>query len=319
MNKAFSALAYGWVVACCALVALLPLFIGDYHLSFAINALSYIVMATAWGLFCGPTRYISLASAALYGIGAYTVAVLGESMSWPIVLLVAAAIGGGLSLLIGMATLRLAGVYFVIFTFGVTELVRQLVNWYEIKVTHSVGRYVFLETSQSQIFWQLLAMVGIIFTVGIALNRSRVGFALRLIGGDQVMAGHFGVNTTRTKLALFVASSVFITLTGAVMAPRWTYVDPTIAFNSAVSFQILIMALLGGTQSLFGPLIGVIPMTILFELLGTKFPNHYTLLIGIIFMIIVYLLPDGIYGFVARRGRLLLARLMPRSELEAVR
>ena len=84
-----------------------------------------IVLATAWALFSGPTRYVSLATVAFYGVGAYSVAVFAETLPWVLVLLIALAVGVALALLVGLATLRLSGVYFVIFTFGLAELVRQ--------------------------------------------------------------------------------------------------------------------------------------------------------------------------------------------------
>jgi branched-chain amino acid transport system permease protein len=87
------------------------------------------------------------------------------------------------------------------------------------------------------------------------------------------------------------------------MAPRWTYIDPTIAFNPVVSFQVVIMALLGGVHRLWGPLVGVIPLTLLFEYLNAYFPNHFSLILGLVFLVIVYLLPSGIAGLMARNGR----------------
>ena len=64
-----------------------------------------------------------------------------------------------------------------------------------------------------------------------------------------------------------------MTLVGAIMAPRWTYIDPAIAFNPMISFQVVIMALLGGAHRLCGPLLGVVPLMLLFELLSARFPE----------------------------------------------
>jgi branched-chain amino acid transport system permease protein len=89
---------------------------------------------------------------------------------------------------------------------------------------------------------------------------------------------------------------VFMTLTGAIMAPRWTYIDPAIAFNPMISFQVVIMALLGGVQRIYGPILGVIPLTLLTEYLSATFPNHASLSLGVIFLAIVYLLPKGVAG-----------------------
>ena len=88
-----------------------------------------------------------------------------------------------------------------------------------------------------------------------------------------------------------------MTLVGAIMAPRWTYIEPSIAFNPTISFQVVIMALLGGAHRLWGPRLGAIPLTLLFEFLSARFPSTSTLIIGVVFLLIVYALP-------ARRGRL---------------
>ena len=73
---------------------------------------------------------------------------------------------------------------------------------------------------------------------------------MRAIGDDETVARHSGIDTTRAKVALFVLSTVFMTLAGAIMAPRWTYIDPAIAFNPVISFTVLFMALLGGVHRL---------------------------------------------------------------------
>lgn len=286
-----------------AALATVPFFADGYGLSLGIGILSYVVLATAWAMFSGPTRYISLATVAFFGVGAYTVAVLGEVLPWPVVLLVAGANGVLLSLAVGLATMRLAGAYFVIFTFGLTELIRQIVTWYEVRVSHTIGRYVFLDITQEHIYWQLLALGAVLFLAGFLIGRSRLGFALNVIGGDETVARHVGLDVARVKVALFALSAVFMSLTGAIMAPRWTYIDPAIAFNPVVSFQVVIMALLGGVQRLWGPLLGVIPLTLLFEYLNAYFPNHFSLILGLIFLGIVYLLPRGVAGLLAADGK----------------
>lgn len=293
--------------AALALTALLPFVGNDYVLGLGINLAQYGLMATAWALFSGPTRYVSLASVAFYGIGAYSVAVLGEALPWFAIYPIALAAGALLALLVGVATLRLSGTYFVIFSFGLTELVRQLVTWYEINVTKTLGRYVFLDVSNQQIYWELLLLLGGVLAFSWWVQRSRLGLALRVIGEDETVARHVGIDVTRAKLVLFVASSAFITLAGAVMAPRWTYIDPAISFNSVISFQVVIMALLGGAGSLLGPLAGAIPLVLLFEVLSANFPNHFSILLGLAFMVIVYFVPNGVAaalsGWLTRRRK----------------
>lgn len=285
-------------LAALALLAFVPRLTNAYYLALAIGLLQYTVLATAWGLFSGPTRYVSLATTAFFGVGAYTVAVLGEVLPWPMVLLIAAGLGAVLAAIVGLSTLRLSGVYFVIFTFGLAELIKQLVVWFEVNKSRVLGRYIFVNITQADIYWQLLALAVAVFLLGWLIARSRLGFALRIIGEDETVATHSGINTTIAKVMLFTVSATVMTVVGAVMAPRWTYIEPAIAFNSMISFQVLIMALLGGAHRLWGPVLGAIPLTLLFEVLSARFPNTFTIILGCIFLVIVYLLPRGVVGLI---------------------
>lgn len=299
MNRRIIAVA-ALALAALALLALVPQLADAYYLALAIGLLQYTVLATAWGMFSGPTRYVSLATTAFFGVGAYTVAVLGEALPWPLVLLVAAALGAVLAAIVGLSTLRLSGVYFVIFTFGLAELVRQLVVWFEVNKTRVLGRYVFVDITQRDIYWQLLLLAAAVFALGTLIARSRLGFALRIIGEDETVAAHCGINTTIAKVALFTISATIMTLTGAIMAPRWTYIEPSIAFNAMISFQVLIMALLGGIGRPWGPAMGALPLVLLFEVLSGTFPHHFNIALGVCFVVIVYFLPGGIIGLVDR-------------------
>jgi len=287
-----------------AALAALPFFAGPYAVTLMIGMTGYVVLATAWGLFSGPTRYVSLATVAFFGIGAYTVGVLSETLPYPLVLLVAALIGLAVALVVGLSTLRLAGVYFVIFTFGLAELIRQVVTWYEVNVTGTLGRYIFLPVTPEGIYWQLLALAAATFLISWSIGRTRWGLALKVIGDDEVVASHCGIDITRLKLALFATSAVIITLVGAIQAPRWTYIEPSIVFNPTISFLTLIMALLGGADRLWGPLLGAIPLFLLFEWLSANFPNHYPIILGLVFIAIVFLLPKGVLAaFESRLGK----------------
>jgi branched-chain amino acid transport system permease protein len=310
---------YGLVAgaAVFALLAFAPTFASGYQLALGISLLYFSVLAVAWAMFSGPTHYISLATVAFFGIGAYTVAVLGEKMPWAAVLAVAALIGIVVALVVGLSTLRLSGIYFVIFTFGLSELIRQLVSWYEINVNRSVGRYIFLSITTEQIYWQLLALTALVLLAGWLIARSRLGLALRVIGNDEVVARHSGIDTTRAKLTMFAISALFMTVTGAIMAPRWTYLDPAIAFSPLLSFEVVIMALLGGAASLFGPVLGAVTLALLFEVLTAKFPTHFSILLGIVFVLIVYVLPRGVIGLFPSRPQTSSTAAAPPVPVEA--
>ena len=136
-----------WIigVAIFVLLAFLPLLDEPYYLALAISVLTYGVLATSWALFSGPTHYISLATAAFYGLGAYTVGLGIESVPYVVLLILATVFGAALAFLVGWATLRLSGVYFVIFTLGLAEFIRQVITWVQNNFTGSRGVYVFTD------------------------------------------------------------------------------------------------------------------------------------------------------------------------------
>jgi len=289
------------VAAVFAALAAAPFFVGTYGVGLLLGLIGYVTLASAWALFSGPTRYVSLATVAFFGIGAYTVAVLYETLPSYLVLAVAGLIGLVVALFVGLSTLRLAGVYFVIFTFGLAELIRQLVTWYEVNITGTLGRYLFVDYGPEVVYWKLLGLCAVTLAIGYLIKRSRWGLALKMIGDDEVVAEHCGLPTARVKLALFAASSVIITLVGAIQAPRWTYIEPTIVFNPTISFLTLIMALLGGAGRLWGPVVGAVPLFLLFEWLSANFPDHYSIILGLLFIAIVFVLPNGVLGFLEDR------------------
>ena len=296
------------IVALALLVAALaavPWLVSDYGLGFMINLMCYLVLTVAWALFSGTTRYVSLATAAFFGLGAYTVAMLIKEMPIYATFGVALVLGTMMALLVGLVTLRISGMFFVIFGFGLSELMRELLVWWEINKTHTMGRYVFVPFDTTLIYWHLLGLAVLVFLVGWLLRRSRLGIALLVIGDDETMARQAGINVPLAKVVMFIVSSVFMTIVGAIMAPRFGYLTPNFAFNPLISFQVVIMALLGGMQRLWGPVLGVVPLVLLSEFLQVRFPFWFSVFLGLVFMIIVYFLPRGITGLVEDGWRVL--------------
>jgi len=291
-------LAVSALVVLVAALAAVPWFVSDYGLGFMVNLMCYLVLTIAWALFSGTTRYVSLATAAFFGLGAYTVAMLVKELPIYATFGVALVVGTLMALLVGLVTLRISGMFFVIFGFGLSELMREVLVWWEINKTHTMGRYVFVPFNTTLIYWHLLGLAVLVFLVGWWLRRSRLGIALLVIGDDETMARQAGVNVPLAKVMIFVVSSVFMTMVGAIMAPRFGYLTPNFAFNPMISFQVVIMALLGGMQRLWGPVLGVIPLILLSELLQVRFPFWYSVLLGLVFMVIVYFLPRGVTGLV---------------------
>lgn len=169
-----------------AAVATVPLLADGYWLSIAVTVMMYVALATSWTLFSGPTRYISLATGAFFGIGGYLVGIgmSDHGFSFWAMAALAPFVAAGLAVLIGFATLRLSGVYFVIFTLGLAEMVRNLVSWIQNNFLGSRGLYVLTDFTDAHIYWMLLAVTVAVFVTGIAIGRSRLGFAMRIIGED---------------------------------------------------------------------------------------------------------------------------------------
>jgi branched-chain amino acid transport system permease protein len=310
------ALAIAALTLLVAALSAAPWFVSDYGLAFLINLMCYVVLTVAWALFSGTTRYVSLATSAFFGVGTYAVAMLIKVMPIYGIFAVALVLGAALSLLVGMVTLRISGMFFVIFGFGLSEMIRELMVWWEINKTHTMGRYVFVPFDNTLIYEHLLALAVLVFLVGFAVRRSRLGLALLVIGDDETVARQVGINVSVTKVVMFVVSSVFMTLVGAVMAPRFGYINPNFAFNPLISFQVVIMAFLGGMQRLWGPVLGVVPLVVLSELLQVQFPYWFSILLGLVFMAIVYVLPRGVTGVVEDGWELLGRRMtLPRGAI----
>jgi len=287
------------------LLALLPLYGSAYTVILVTAIFMYIVLTVSWVVFSGPTGYISLAPAAFFGVGIYTSAVLGKTLPLPIVICVGALASFCLAFLVGALTLRLRGVYFTIFTFGLVLLIQQLLLWYEVKFTHTRGRFVIV-VNNTTIYYVMLAILVVLLLTAYLIRRSKYGLALQSIGEDEEAAAHTGINVTALKTIIFAVSAIFIGAAGAIMATRWTYIDPYIAFNPLFSFLPVLMAIFGGMGQFYGPILGAAIFAYLEEVLLTRFPYYYMLIFGIILVVAIVYLPGGLVGLIQkwRKGAL---------------
>jgi branched-chain amino acid transport system permease protein len=292
----------GVAVAALAVLLMVPYVVNAYWLALSLDILKYVALATAWAFFSGPTRYVSLAASAFYGVGAFSVAVLTDkafSFPYPAALLAAVALAVVLSALVGLATLRLSGMYFVIFTFGLASLIHAGATWWEFNVARSSGWYPNLPLTETHIYYQLLALCAGIVVLWLVRDRTRMGVALRTLGADETVARQIGINTVALKVGTFVVSSVVMALAGAIFAPRSSYMEASIAFNPEISFLTVIMALLGGANSAWGPMLGVVPLILLNDYLSITFSHHFRVLLGLTLLGVVFFIPNGIIGLLA--------------------
>jgi branched-chain amino acid transport system permease protein len=281
------------------LLATLPLYVGPYLIILLTTVIMYVILTVSWAIFSGPTRYISLASAAFFGVGAYVSAILGQALPMPVVIAVGGLVSGILALFIGLLTLRLRGMYFIIFTFGVSELIRHFLLWWETTFMGTVGRWV-VAVDHTSVYYVMLVIFMMALVVGYLIRRSKFGLALQSIGEYEEAAVHIGINVTVLKTIIFAVSALFMGAAGAIMATRWTYIDPQIAFNPLFSFMPVLMAIFGGIGQLYGPVIGAAIFALLEEVLITQFPYYYMLLFGLILVAVILFLPRGLVGLIQK-------------------
>ena len=287
-------------------LALLPLshtYASGYTPTLITQILLYTILTVAWALFSGTTGYISLAAAAFLGVGIYTAAIAGRTLPLPLMVLLGGLVSAALAALVGAITLRLRGIYFAIFTFGLTALIYQFIRWFEVTITHQLYRQVVVVDVITRYYYMLVIFVLLMLTVYF-IRRSRYGLALQSIGQDEDAASHTGINVTVLKIATFAISSFFIGAAGAVLATKITSINPEIAFNFNYSFFPIFMAIIGGMGNIFGPVIGAVVFSYLEEMLMTQFPRYFMLAFGIILIIAIIFLPKGITGLIEkwRRG-----------------
>jgi len=254
----------------------------------------YIALATSWSLFCGSTRYLSLATSAFFGIGAYTGALTLEGHGWATAIVLGAGIATGVALVMGALVLDLRGTYFAVLTFGMTELIRHAITYWEKQVTGTVGRVLTVVPERDTIYLTMLLIAVLAVATSVGLRRTRFGLALRGIGSDEQRAMTLGVDTRLIKIAGFAITAAFAGAAGAAMSVRWTYIDPTTVFNPFIGFQTVLIALIGGAATLWGPLIAAIVFSLLAETLRLQLPQLYMMTLGLLLIWSVLYLPGGL-------------------------
>lgn len=272
----------------------IPFYGSAYTIGLLIALLMYSILAVSWNIFSGYTRYISLATAAFFGIGSY-VPVLGwPELPFPVLVILGGVASSVFAFGVGFPCLRIRGPYFVILTLGLSELTKYIFVSYEINFRGMIGTHLLGGPSMEAFYYWLLAIAIIVILVDHFIRQSKFGLALSSIGGDEEAAEAMGVNTTRYKLLGFGISALFAGSVGAIIAFRWTYIEPTGAFNPSLTLQVIIMAIFGGTKDFRGPVLGAFTLTLVSEALGIRFPYYYTIILGLILILVIKFFPNGL-------------------------
>lgn len=300
-----------------AALALVPAFVGsDFWMNLIIMVIYAALLGQAWNILGGYGGQFSFGHAAFFGTGAYTIAVLQVQYGinpWVGLVaggLLAAAVAG----FIGFATFRygLKGSYFALITLAFAEVLRILSN--SVPFTGAgVGLLIDLDPSASNLqfatkagyFWLLLTMTFAAFLTAWWLGNSRFGAQLMAVRDNEDAARALGVDPFRVKMSAFLMSGLFSGLAGTFYAQYFLYLDPSIAYGSAVSVESLLVPIVGGLGTLFGPLFGAVALHTLSEvtreLIG-DLPGASLVLYGVLLVLVILFSPRGLAGLVTALG-----------------
>jgi branched-chain amino acid transport system permease protein len=285
-----------WIF-CAALIACLaalPSVASTFVLSLTLSIAMYAGLALSWSMFSGATGYVALSTSAFFGLGAYTCAILLGSLPWPLVVAGGAAVAAVSALILGLCVLHLRGTYFAILTFGISELLKNLIMYIEKSEFGTVGRLMMGAPSLPVIYWTVLALAVLAAVMYWLVARSDFGAALRAIGSDEGRASTLGLNVRNAKIAGFCLSAFIPGAIGAAMSVRWTYIEPQIVFNPFIVFQTVLVATIGGPTRLAGPILGALVFGLLQETLRLNFANYYLILLGVLLILSVLYIPNGL-------------------------
>jgi len=291
------------------LLALLPLAGSRYAIDLATEVLIYVLFALSLNVLIGFTGNVSFGHAAYFAIGGYACAILLTTYGWPLVLSLPAAVvlAGLVAAGVGYFCVRLTQIYFAMLTLAFAMLVWGVAFKWKA-VTGGDDGFTGIKVPELlahpvPYFYFTLVMVAVGVAALWVICHSAFGLTLVAVRENGVRTGFIGVDTRRMRWAAFTVAGTFAGLAGALfgMYHRGMYIENAFWTESA---QVLIMVLLGGIYSFVGPIFGAAALYLL-----QVFTNQYTIywptVLGLILLVIVLVLPDGLIGLVARvRARL---------------
>jgi branched-chain amino acid transport system permease protein len=296
-----------------ALVVLPFLDVPVYYLRFLGSIFLYVTLAQSWNIIGGYTGYVSFGHVTFFGLGAYVSAMLFRDLHLPpyVAAIPAGLVAAGFGVLIGYPTLRLRGPYFGIVTLALSLVVTLVIA--NLPWTGAGEGIVlrdglpFRRLALDQAFYFSYLAIGLLVTATVVwLERSRLGYGLRAIRDDEDAARSLGVNATRLKLIAFGLASFFPGMLGAVYAHQAAFVSPPDMFPLAISFKALIYAVVGGTSTVLGPVVGATFMEVLNTLLTVSALGTLQLdriVFGLILVAVVLASPGGLVGLARRLRR----------------
>lgn len=309
------------VLACLALslaVVLLPYATANvYYLDFLFKVLFFAAVAAAWNISCGYAGALSLGHAAFFGIGAYTSTLLflHIGLSPWLGMMVGGSLAAIFAIIIGYLSFRLRGPFFVLSTIATAEVLRMTsIHWksltdgsegLSIPFQPSWANFVF----RSRVEYLYIAM-GFMLLVVIStyvLEKSKYGYYITAMRGDEDGAEIIGVNTMGMKIMATAISAFLTAIGGTLYAQYILYIEPNSVFGIDFSVKVALISIIGGMATVWGPVLGSFVMTPLGQYLsgwlGGSYMGLHLVIYGLILIVVVLFIPEGIASAFSRRGR----------------
>jgi branched-chain amino acid transport system permease protein len=296
-NKA--AILWGLMILLFALVPVLMT--SSYQLNLASHVLIWGLFAVAFNMLWGVTGMLSFGQALYYGLGAYFVGLmvqyLGSAWYLPAIGIGMLAVAGT-SFLLGLLVIRVGGVYFTMLTLAFGQLAWQITfKWYDFTGgddgVQGIAAPGFLDNPIAYYYF-LLALVLLSIWILKRIAYSPFGLILRCVRQNPERVRFLGRRVRRNQLRVYIVSSLFASLAGSLMAG----VDNSIhtdMFYWTTSGEVILMSVLGGLNQFFGPFIGAVAIIMIEDIVGA-WTEYWSLIIGLIIMIMVIVFPKGLVG-----------------------
>jgi branched-chain amino acid transport system permease protein len=280
-----------------AAALLLPLVANGAHLFLWETVLLHAVFALSVNLLVGHAGIATFGQAAFFGIGAYTVAALSQAgISVALALIAALILGGAASVLVAAIASRAEGLGVMMLTLAVSQGLFSMMNRSNFMGGANGTPVVLVDwfsTTSTAYWYAMLAISAAAALLMWVVLNSPFGLTMRAIRDDPLRVVHFGVSVRLLRAIMFVIAGGFGGLAGGLFACTSQAVDPAV-FNWTVSGNALIMALVGGLYSTWGPVLGAIMIVLLNYYLSTLAPALWTFFLGLIVAVMVVALPHGL-------------------------
>ncbi len=293
-----------WMLA----LAASPFLASNYIVKIATFLAMYAALALSWNFIGGYAGYPSFSTAAFFGLGAYSGALMQNAGLWVGAAWVGAAIVTTVfAALLGFAILRMRGHYFAIASIALVEVLMLIASTWagftgggeglNVKIMPGGPNYI------GRVFlYTMLCIMLAAFIATVLVDRGRLGFGLRCIQQNEDAADMVGVDVTRYKTAAFALSAVFCGAIGAAYASWVAYISPVDSFSILLTLKVPVMVLLGGPGTVFGPVIGSAAFVLMEETIWAKFLDYHQAILGVIIVLLIFFLPGGLLRLFSRRG-----------------